>query len=318
MTFNSKRQITTDVINYGFKVSFKAMASPCEVLINNQDKQLAEKVGRAVAHEAWRIEDKYSRYLATSACSLINANAGSKVDIDAETYKLLLFAQQCYEMSDGMFDITSGILRKAWKFDGSDQVPNQQKITPLLQNIGWHKVILTENTFKFSAGMEIDLGGLGKEYAVDTSLIIANKITSSPVLINFGGDIATNKPLQGQPLLNNHTLPGQPLLSNQVQPWKVGIEHPGFEGKQPLVVSISNGAIATSGDANRFLLKDGQRYSHILNPKTGWSITEAPKSISVCAPNCIQAGFIATLALLQGKRAEQFLQEQSIGHWCVW
>lgn len=318
MTLSSKRKITVDVIDYGFKVSFKAMASPCEVLINNTDKQLAENVGHAVANEAWRIEDKYSRYLPLSVCSIINANAGHKVDIDEETYKLLLFAQQCYEMSDGLFDITSGILRKAWRFDGSDNVPSQQQITPLLQNIGWHKVTLDKNTIKLAKHMEIDFGGLGKEYAVDTSLIIATKLTSSPILINFGGDIATNNPIEGQPLLNNHILPGQPLLSNQNQPWKVGIEHPGFESKQPLVVSISNGAIATSGDANRFLLKEGQRYGHILNPKTGWSVTDAPKSISVCAPNCIQAGFIATLALLQGRSAEKFLQEQSIGHWCVW
>ena len=84
------------------------------------------------------------------------------------------------------------------------------------------------------------------------------------------------------------------------------------------MVSISKGAIATSGDARRYLLKDNKRYSHILNPKTGWSINNAPKSITVVAPNCIQAGFIATLALLQGEHAEQFLIEQDISHWCIW
>ncbi|WP_200880838.1 FAD:protein FMN transferase [Thalassotalea sp. ND16A] len=281
------------------------MASPCEVLINSTDKLIAKNVGQAVAKEAWRIEDKYSRYLNTSTCAKINASNGKPVSIDEETYKLLDFARQCFLMSDGAFDITSGVLAKAWKFDGSDNIPEQDKIQPLLKYIGFDRVSLTENSVALGQGMEIDFGGIGKEYAVDLSLQIAKKLTSIPVLINFGGDIAASAP------------------PRDGKPWQVGIEHPGFansntEKSPPLVVSISSGALATSGDARRFLLKDGERYSHVLNPKTGYSIVGAPKSITVTAPNCIQAGFIATLALLQGAQAEQFLQDQDIGHWCIW
>ncbi|OUS32893.1 thiamine biosynthesis protein ApbE [Thalassotalea sp. 42_200_T64] len=290
---------------FGFITQFHAMASPCEVLINSTDKRLAKKVGQAIANEAWRIEDKYSRYLSTSICAKINASNGKPVSLDEETYKLLDFARQCFLMSDGAFDITSGVLANAWTFDGSDNIPEQDKIQPLLKYIGFDQITLTANSVTLNQGMAIDFGGIGKEYAVDTSLLIAKSLTSLPVLINFGGDIAASSKLRNG------------------NPWQVGIEHPGFvnstsEKLPPLVVSISTGALATSGDARRFLLKDGKRYSHVLNPKTGYSIVGAPKSITVTAPNCIQAGFIATLALLQGKQAEQFLQQQDIGHWCIW
>ena len=296
----SNRKVQVRLTERGAKASFNAMASPCEVLIDTTDILLAKRLGTAIANEAWRIEDKYSRYLPTSICSQINRHAGHKVAIDEETYKLLKFAEQGYLISDGLFDITSGVLRAVWQFDGSANVPSQAQIAQLLPYIGWHQVDLTKASVTIAQHMEIDFGGLAKEYAVDTSLQIAKRITSLPLLINFGGDIvATGKQLNGQS-------------------WQVGIEHPGFANKQPMVVSIAAGAIATSGDARRYLLKDQRRYSHILNPKTGWSLVGAPKSITVCAPNCIQAGLVATLALLQGEQAEQFLQQQDIAHWCIW
>ncbi|WNC69912.1 FAD:protein FMN transferase [Thalassotalea nanhaiensis] len=295
-----KRSLHYYSTEFGFKAKFDAMASPCEILINSVDKAIAEQVAQTVANEAWRIEDKFSRYLASSSCSKINASNGHAVVIDTETFKLLEFSKQCFIISDAAFDITSGVLRQAWNFDGSANIPKQSKINALLPNVGFDKVVLTEDSITLKPGMEIDLGGLGKEYAVDTSLQLTKNITSSPVLINFGGDIAvTGRQVSGQP-------------------WNVGIEHPGFENKQPLLVSISSGAIATSGDARRYLINNGQRYSHVLDPKTGWSVLNGPKSITVAAPNCIQAGFIATLALLQGKNAEQYLNEQEIDHWCVW
>ncbi|WNC70931.1 FAD:protein FMN transferase [Thalassotalea psychrophila] len=295
-----KRNISYCSTEFGFKVEFNAMASPCELLINSTDRNIAIRVGEAVSNEAWRIEDKYSRYLSSSICSKINTSNGQAVPIDAETYKLLDFAKQCFLISDGAFDITSGVLRQAWKFDGRARIPKQNQISTLLPKVGFNKISLTQDSITLESGMEIDLGGLGKEYAVDTSLLLAKKLTNIPILINFGGDVAASSP----------QLTGQP--------WHVGIEHPGFEDKQPFIVSISAGAIATSGEARRFLSKNGQRYSHILNPKTGWSVLNAPKSITVAAPNCIQAGFIATLALLQGENAEDFLKKQNIDHWCIW
>ena len=96
-------------------ISFNAMASPCEVIVQTKNKRLAEQVAQCVSHEVWRIEDKYSRYDSRSICSQINTSAGKKIAIDEETYLLLNFAEQCYQLSDGLFDISSGVLRKVWR-----------------------------------------------------------------------------------------------------------------------------------------------------------------------------------------------------------
>lgn len=298
-----QRQVHCKTNAAGFTLSFFAMASPCEVLIECDDEYLAKHIGDIVANEAWRIQDKYSRYDANSVCARLNKQAGHVCDIDQETYDLLAFADKCYQMSDGLFDITSGVLRKAWQFDGSDNVPLASDIAKLMPLMGWQHVELSHNSiksqFRMAKGMEIDLGGLGKEYAVDRALQLAMLACDCPMLINFGGDLAVSK-----------------VKTNQ-QAWQVGIEHPSFSTDKTVIVSIKSGAIATSGDANRFLLKNGQRYSHILNVKTGWPVENPPNAITVAAPQCIQAGFLATLALLQGENAEQFLAQQEIKHWSI-
>ncbi len=298
------RQVTCTPRDGGFLLAFNAMASPCEVLIDSEDSALALRVGYTVANEAWRIEDKYSRYNIDSICSVINTQAGQVTPIDEETYLLLQFAQQCFELSQGLFDVTSGVLRKAWHFDGSDNIPTQAEINQLLPFIGFDKVLFDRQTIQMKAHMEIDLGGIGKEYAVDKAMLLATQITTAPLLINFGGDLAVNGPRQ------------------QHQPWVVGVEHPSFQvadtqACQPIIVKISHGAIATSGDAKRFLQAGKKRYGHVLNVKTGWPVERSPRSVTIAAPQCTQAGLLATLALLQGEHAETYLTQAGIKHWLI-
>lgn len=282
------------------------MASPCDVIVQTTTKRLAEKVGQAISNEVWRIEDKYSRYDKKSVCSVINANAGQTTAIDQETFQLLNFAEQCYQLSEGLFDITSGVLRKIWSFRGaiteSDKLPSKADVTKHLKLVGWNKVKVDPNQITLAKSMEIDLGGIGKEYAVDRSIILAKQLTDKPVLVNLGGDLAVT----GSRLNNEN--------------WHVAIEHPDIDSAtdqstQDMVVSLNHGALATSGDARRFLLHKGKRYSHILNAKTGWPVKNTPRSITVVAPQCIQAGILATLALLQGENAEFFLTAQDIKFW---
>lgn len=294
-----KRELKCEPRIDGFTLSFYSMASLCEILIDTDDKQLAMKMGNIAANEAWRIEDKYSRYDKNSLCSQINVNAGNSVQIDEETFNLFEFSQQCYEMSEGSFDITSGVLRKAWRFDGSDNVPSKQAVNELLQFVGWNKVIYSPSEITLKKGMEIDFGGLGKEYAVDRAISLLSQTANVPFLVNYGGDLAVYGKRK-----NNDA-------------WQVGIEHPSFKASSSTIVTLKTGAIATSGDANRYLLKDEHRYSHILNVITGWPVECPPSSITVAAPKCIQAGFLATLALLQGENAESFLEEQKILHWSI-
>jgi thiamine biosynthesis lipoprotein len=288
----------------GYSVSFNAMASPCEVLIQTQDKRIVEQVARAVSHEVWRIEDKYSRYDNRSFCSAINNSEGKKIAIDEETYLLLNFAEQCYQLSDGLFDISSGVLRQVWSFAGQSgecqHFPSSTDVSKVLSNVGWQRVAYNQHSISLPQNMELDFGGIGKEYAVDRGILLAKAITDVPILVNLGGDLAVTGPR-----LNN-------------QAWQVAIEHPDSDAlgqQQDMIVALNQGALATSGDARRYIIKGGVRYGHVLNAKTGWPIIHAPRSITTVAPQCIQAGILATLALLQGDHAEQFLTDQDITFW---
>lgn len=278
---------------------FSAMASPCELLIETQDRKLAEALTTKAFAEARRIEHKFSRYKTNNFMHQINHSNNKPVAIDAETFRLLEFANTCYSLSNGLFDITSGVLRKAWKFDGSANLPSQQQVSNLLPFIGWQKVMYDRQTVTLAKDMQLDFGGIGKEYAVDrVAKLCAEQCDSVSIVVNFGGDIQVTQPRTNQ------------------QVWSIGIESLEQQDAAFKVLQIKQGALATSGDAKRYLQKNGQRYSHILNPKTGYPVEQAARSVTVASQHCIQAGLLATLALLQGADAEVFLQQQGVQFWC--
>jgi thiamine biosynthesis lipoprotein len=276
---------------------FAAMASPCEILLALEDKVLAEEVVQIAANEAWRIEQKYSRYLKSGIVCRINDSRGEPVEVDPETASLLDFAYQCYELSEGLFDITSGILRKAWPFKSGSSVPSQQLIDSLLPFVGLEKARWDMPRFNLPDGMQIDFGGIGKEYAVDRTLTLLLEKSDAPMLVNFGGDIACNR------------------CPNEDTPWRIGIEETERENQAQELLEVKSGALATSGSTHRYLISNGKRYGHVLNPKTGWPIEEPPMSVTVAAANCTNAGMLATFAMLQGKQAEEFLEQQEVNYW---
>ena len=273
------------------------MGSPCEVLTDGGDKQLADRVSSLVASEAWRIEDKFSRYLDGNVIHRINTSHGEPVAVDAETGNLLNFAATLFDISGGRFDTTSGVLRAVWSFDGGDNIPAQADIDNILDRVGWQRVTWADSQLTLQAGMEVDLGGIGKEYAVDRCTNLARSAVNVPAMINFGGDLAVTSP---------------PVTRDA---WRVGIEGPNVDAAEKLV-DLRQGALATSGDARRFLIRDGVRYSHILDPGTGWPVPDAPASITVAADTCTQAGMMSTLAMLRGADAEDFLAAQELLYWC--
>jgi len=275
------------------------MASPCELLIETQDRLLANHLTSLAYKESQRIEQKFSRYLPNNLMANIHHSMGKAVAIDDETFRLLEFANICFELSDGMFDITSGVLRKAWKFDGSDNVPTPNAVKVLMPHIGWQKVKYTQSSITLAKGMELDFGGIGKEYAVDcVAKLCAESAPTTSIVVNFGGDIQVTRPRHNK------------------QPWHIGIENPEDDNSTTKVLKIISGGLATSGDARRYLLNGGKRYSHILNPETGYPIENAARSVTIAAPHCIQAGLLATLALLKGVKAEAFLDDQAVKFWC--
>ena len=282
-----------------FIYSFRAMATPCEIRIEADNDDRAAAAAKIAEGEARRIEQKFSRYRADSIVGRINGSMGEAIEVDNETADLLDFAAHCYKISDGVFDITSGALRRIWRFDGSANIPADDEIAEILPFIGWHRVKWRRPVIALCAGMEIDLGGIGKEFGVDSAMRLLRAACNNPTLVNFGGDLCVSGPRRSG------------------APWKVAIESVDRQEGMAGLIELSSGAIATSGDARRFLLKDGVRHSHILNARTGRSIADAPRSVTVAAPTCVEAGTMATLAMLQGRKAEAFLKREKVKAWCI-
>jgi len=294
------RELDVAASAFGHTARFLAMGSPCEVLLETRHGKDARRLGDIASREAWRIEAHLSRYLDGNVVARINSARGEPVIVDDETRRLIDFGATLHAMSDGRFDITSGVLRRAWRFDGSDNVPTTERVEAVRKLVGWHRVRWEPPQLTIPAGMEIDFGGIGKEYAVDRVAALLQEASAVPALVNFGGDLAATRP----PAARDHWLVGVEAL-----------ERAGEAGDRR--IRLVSGALATSGDARRYLLKDGVRYSHILDPKTGWPVTDAPRAVTVLADTCVQAGMLATLAMLEGPSAESFLEREAVKFWCV-
>lgn len=273
------------------------MGSPCEILCDTLSEGHADAAAQAAAAEAWRIEDKFSRYIDGNIVSRVNQSRGNPVTVDEETAQLLDFADTLYALSEARFDITSGVLRRIWRFDGSGNVPGAGEVAALMPLVGWSKARWQAPELTLLDGMEIDLGGIGKEYAVDRTVKLLRSAFDFPCLANFGGDLAVTGPARAN------------------KPWRVGIDarHPAEAGRS---IELREGALATSGDARRYLERDGKRYSHVIDPLNGWPVVDAAASITVAAASCTQAGMLSTLAMLKGPGAERFLAAQGEKYWC--
>ena len=279
---------------------FAAMACPCELLIATPHQSQAATIAQLAAQEVWRIEQKYSRYNTVGIVAAINNAQGKAQVCDDETRDLFIYAQQLFELSQGLFDISSGCLKDIWHFHHktkTPRLPSSEELEPLLPNIGLQKAHLNGNALTLPAGMQIDFGGIGKEYAADKALqkiaqYNAGQIAPIPVLVNLGGDIVASKSLVNTP-------------------WRVGLS----EGPKAQAITFTQGAVATSGISQRQWIIAGKSYSHILNPKTGYPVNNPPHSVTVAAPTCMQAGMLTTLIMLQGEAAEEFVAAEAIDCW---
>lgn len=278
----------------GWHLRFDAMASRCEIVVAD------EAEARRAAHEAMaevrRIEAKYSRYRSDSIVSGINAAAGSgqATAIDAETVGLLTFADQLHRQSGGLFDLTSGVLRKAWDFHAG-RVPEPGKLDALLPLVDWRRVAWTERELALpESGMELDFGGIGKEYAADRAQGVLARAGVHRGFVNLGGDLRVLGPrVDGRS-------------------WRFGIQHPRQAAALCASVELLDGALATSGDYERFFITpEGRRCCHVLDPRSGQPVTHW-QSVSVVAPVCAAAGAMATIAMLLGAEGAAFLRRQGV------
>ncbi|OUS40342.1 hypothetical protein A9R00_06485 [Oleispira antarctica] len=272
---------------------FTAMASPCKFLLQG-DSSLVLNACQQAEKEVQRIEQKFSRYRGDSLLQTINSNAGiAAVDIDAETAGLLNYAQFCHQESDGLFDISSGILRQVWNFK-SKKLPPQKTINKLLPLISWPSIKWNKDSiFLPDKGMEIDFGGFGKEYAADRAAEICQQLGIKHGLVDLGGDIRVIGDKADQ------------------SGWAIGIRNPQDPQNAISTIKLHQGALATSGNYERFMKVKNKHYCHILKASTGWPVNYWA-SISILAPQCLVAGSLATLTMLAEKKGLAWLEEQEV------
>lgn len=279
------------------RIPFKAMGSPCEIQMFAASKAEAMHVAGLVIADAERLEALYSRYRETSFLSAINrvAAEGGSIRVDDETAQLLTYAATCHAQSGGLFDITSGILRRAWRFD-TGVPPDAASIASLLDRVGWHKLDWSPPVLSFPLpGMEIDFGGIVKEYAVDRAAVICRDAGVPNAVVNLGGDLRVVGP--------------RPDGS----PWTIGIRHPRQADGILQSVLMREGAMASSGDYERCIVLDGICYGHILNPITGWPVRRMA-AVSVLSDLCVVAGSASTIAMLREADGPAWLAELGLPH----
>lgn len=282
-----------------FTHTFQAMGTRCETQLYATYADAAAHTAAAIQADVQRLEAKYSRYRDTSFLSQINrvAASGGDIEVDEETAHLLDYAATCYAESKGLFDLTSGVLRRAWNFK-SGEMPEREHIAALLQHVGWHRLRWHSPALEFpEPGLELDFGGIVKEYAADRAATLCRERGAEHALINLGGDIRIAGP------------------HPDGTPWRIAIRDPRHSDGVLQQVELSAGALASSGDYERCIDINGIRYGHILNPLTGWPVRHLA-AVSVAADYCVIAGSAATIAMLLEHEGPEWLRQLGLPH--VW
>jgi thiamine biosynthesis lipoprotein len=269
------------------KLTFPALGTQCEVqyAAPDGDRQAGDFEQRAVAWVT-AFEAKYSRFRADSLLSAINSAAGrSWVPVDAEMEQMFKLCDTLHFMTQGILDPTSLPLIALWNWKAKmPAIPAPDRIAAARRLVGWPKVQRAPGkVFLPEAGMALDFGGFGKEYAVDMIAKLAAECGIANVLVDFGHDVRT----LGTP-------PGRPA-------WHIGLEDPAQPGSAWASIALNgNRAIASSGDYIRRFVVEGRRYGHIVDPRTGWPVTNGCSQATVIAGTCLQAGVLSTTAFVLG------------------
>lgn len=289
--------LTTAGITTLYTTRFTLMGGPARVqFIDERGRSFAESTARAAEDEARRIEVKFSRYREDSVISTINRAAGRMpVAVDDETVELVQAALGLAALTAGRFDPTSGVLRRAWDFRAA-RIPSSEQVAALLPLIDAGAVQVKHGTvFLRRPGMELDLGGVGKEYAVDRVAELLRERGIRAGIVNFAGDV--------------RTVGGR----DDGRPWSIGVVDPQRRDRCRFAVRmVGDAGIATSGNYERAFEVDGVRYHHLLDATTGWP-ARGVTSTTVVASKASVAGRLATAAFLLGAEAGLTLLERTPG-----
>lgn len=264
---------------------FGAMGCPCEIGVYSNDHHAAGKVLDEVESEIHRLDHKYSHYKKDSYVTRLQVGARQPggVAVDAETAALLDYANTQFKLSDGLFDVTAGGLTRLWR--GRTELPSPASLKDTLAHTGWERLKWRDGRLELPVGMQLELGGVVKEYAADRAALFLKRAGIKSAFVELGGDIHVTGP------------------HPEGRPWSMGIRSPECAGSGAdeafAGIPVYSGGLATSGDYERYTEINGKRYHHIINPKTGWPV-ESFRSVSVHAPTCLLAGSISTMAILMG------------------
>ncbi len=269
------------------KQTLKLMGSRFDITIVSRNSINADKYIKAAINEIKRIEKLISSWDIKSQTFEINQNAGIRpAKVKKELFDLINRSVNLSKLTDGAFDISYASMDKIWKFDSSMiKFPAEKTIKASVSKVGFHNIILDhkkQTVFLKLKGMKISFGGIGKGYAADMvkSLLISKGVSAG--IINASGDMNTwGKQPNGEE-------------------WKVSITNP-FNKKAGFgVFPISNSAVATSGNYEKYVTFDNKRYSHIIDPRTGYP-SIGISSVTVFAPKAELADALATAISVMGK-----------------
>ena len=269
-----------------FSMSFVSMGSPCSIMFQAADGRRARQFSTHIMEWLRTFEVRYSRFLSDSLISEINRQAGIQpVTIDQELRRIFALCDWYHWSTDGLFDPTMLPLIRLWDYHNAPTaLPDENTISNTLALIGWNRVEHDDDqVFLPDPNMAIDLGGIGKEYAVDRVFAMAMDHGLRNLLLNFGCDVR----------VSGHA-PNE-------QPWIVGLERHDRPGTCWGGVALTDHAVTTSGNYLRKLVIGDNTYGHILDPRTGWPVQNACRSVSIIAPTCTEAGILSTSVFIYGE-----------------
>jgi thiamine biosynthesis lipoprotein len=264
------------------------MGSVFELVVVENDSATAQQHFRKTIIEIERMENLISEWRPHTQISQVNQNAGiGPVKVDREVFELTQRAIKYSQLTDGAFDISTAALNRVWVFDGSmEEAPSKESIQQSIQNVGYQYITLdslNSTIFLQNKGMKIGFGSIGKGYAADKGRELLQSIGVKGGIVNASGDLSA---WGTQP---------------NGKPWKVGVANPFKAHKMVKVLKLKNGSATTSGSNEKFAEIHGKRYSHIINPKTGWP-SEGIISVTVSGSSAEFANFLSTSIMVLGKK----------------
>jgi thiamine biosynthesis lipoprotein len=258
------------------------------------------------AAQSWvtRFEAKYSRFRPDSLVSRINTAAGRDwVEVDEEMERFLDLSGSVFAMSSGLLDVTALPLMRLWDYKAAvPRIPSAAEIAAAKRLVGWPKVERAKGRVRLpEAGMALDFGGWGKEYAVDVVAEIARQHRITSALVDFGHDLRAVGSAPGKP------------------GWHIGLEDPAQPGNTCWgSLAITDRGVASSGDYRRGFTIDGVRYGHIVDPRTGRPVAHGARQVTVIAKTCVQAGVLSTTAfIMQPAEGIRFIQDSIGAEGCI-